>query len=62
MNSRVLMFYCDLNTHKNSVYQNFLKVNLGTTVTYRLRPIVVMCSFQCLHHQQVFQEKQLLYL
>ena len=39
--------------------QNLRKVNLGTTVTYRLRH---MSSFQCLQHQPVFPEKQLLYL
>ena len=30
-------------------------------MTYRLRPTVVMRSFQCLHQLPVFQEKQLLY-
>ena len=34
--NRVLLFQCDLNTHNNSVYQNLLRVNLGTAVTYRL--------------------------
>ena len=37
----------------------FIKVNLGTTVTNRFRHTVVMCSFQCLDHQPVFQKKQL---
>ena len=58
MNSRVLLLRCDFNTHNNSFYLN-MKVNSGTTVTYQLRYTVVMCCFQCLHPQPVFQKTQL---